>query len=161
VARRGAGPLLSERLLGSAPLRRAAATAELVTYWSDVQEFESRVQQQISRAKMDRTEWTKFETGHGYFHRLGREAQPVFVSNARSANDLARDLADALRLENVPFFHYRFQNPIGSGQRWTDELDRMVAASKVFVPLIDGTYWDRPYCRQEYDTAVRYGSCSS
>ena len=156
VARRSAASTLPERLLGSAPLRRAAAAADLVTYWSDAQEFESRVHEKISRATTDRTEWTDFATGHGYFRSLGREAQPVFVSNAGPVNDLAKDLAQALDLENIPFFHYRFHNPIGLGQRWTDQLDRMVAASKIFVPLIDDTYWTREYCRREYQAAVSF-----
>lgn len=156
VARHSAASTLPERLLGSAPLRRAAAAADLVTYWGDdAQEFESRMREKISRATKDRTELTDFTTGHRYFRSLGREARPVFVSNAGPANDLAKDLAQALDLENIPFFHYRFHNPIGLGQRWTDQLDRMVAASKVFVPLIDDTYWTREYCRQEYAAAVR------
>jgi nucleoside phosphorylase len=113
------------------------------------------MREKISRATKDRTELTDFTTGHRYFRSLGREARPVFVSNAGPANDLAKDLAQALDLENIPFFHYRFHNPIGLGQRWTDQLDRMVAASKVFVPLIDDTYWTREYCRQEYAAAVR------
>ena len=155
VACRSAASTLPERLLGSAPLRRAAAADELVTYWGDAGEFESRVRQQISRATTDRTELTDLDAGHRYFRSLGRKAQPVFVSNAGSANDLAKDLTQVLDLENIPFFHYRFHNRIGSGQRWTDQLDRMVAASKVFVPLIDGTYWTREYCRKEYEAAVR------
>jgi nucleoside phosphorylase len=155
VARRGAGPILPERLLGSAPLRRAAAADELLTYWSDEEEFESRLRHQISRAMADRTELTDFEAGHRYFRSLGREARPVFISNAGPANDLARDLAQALYLENIPFFHYRFQNPIGWGQRWADQLDRMIAASKVFVPLIDDSYWISEYCQKEYEAAVR------
>jgi len=155
VARRGTGPIVPERLLGSAPLRRAAAADELVTYWSDAEEFKSRVQQQISRATTDRVELRDFNAGHRYFRNLGREAKSVFISNAGSTNDLARDLAQALQLENIRFFHYRFQNPIGWGQRWTDQLERMVTASKVFVALIDDTYWTREYCRLEYDAAVR------
>jgi nucleoside phosphorylase len=155
VARRGGGPILPERLLGSASLRRGAAADELVTYWSDAEEFEFRVRRQISRATADRTELTDFDAGHRYFRSLGREAYPVFISNADSANGLAKDLAQALYLENIPFFHYRFQNPIGLGQRWTDQLDRMVAASKIFVPVIDDGYWKSPYCEKEYAAAVR------
>jgi nucleoside phosphorylase len=155
VARRGAGPVLPERLLGSAPLRRAAAADELVTYWSDEEEFESRVRHQISRAMTDRTELTSFDQGHRYFRSLGREARPVFISNAGPVDDIARDLAQALYLESIPFFHYRYQNPIGSGQRWTGQLARMVAASKIFVPIIDDSYWTREYCLKEYEAAVQ------
>src|ERR1022692_4400115 len=155
VARRGAGPILPERLLGSEPLRRAAAADELVTYWSNEAEFESRVRHQISRAIMDRTELASFEDGHRYFRSLGREARPVFVSNAAPTNDLAADLAQALYLESIPFFHYRYQNPIGSGQRGGGEPERVHAASKVFVPLIDDSYWTSEYCQKEYETSVR------
>jgi nucleoside phosphorylase len=155
LAQRSAGRIVPERLLGSAPLRRAAAADELVTYWSDAAEFESRVRLQIRGAAAIRTELTDLATGHRYFRSLGREARPVFISNADPANDLARDLTQALYLENIPFFHYRFQNPIGWGERWNDQLDRIIAASKVFVPLIDDSYWSREYCQKEYSTASK------
>jgi nucleoside phosphorylase len=155
LARRGAGLVRPERLLGSAPLRRAAAADELVTYWSDTAEFESRVRLQIRRAAVIRTELTDLATGHRYFRSLGREVRPVFISNADPANGLAHDLTQALYLENIPFFHYRFQNPIGWGERWNDQLDRIIAASKVFIPLIDDSYWTREYCQKEYNTASK------
>jgi nucleoside phosphorylase len=154
-AHRGPDPIRPERLLGSAPLRRAAAADELLTYWDSSEEFEARIRQQISVATMDRTELINLDDGHRYFRSLGRDTLSVFVSNAGSANELARELAQALPLENIPFFHYRFQNQIGLGQRWTRQLEEMVKASKVFLPLIDDTYWTREYCRKEYDTAVR------
>ena len=155
LARRGTGPIVPERLLGSASLRRAAAADELVTYWSDAAEFESKVRLQIRKAATIRTELTDLAAGHRYFRSLGREARPVFISNADPANDLARDLTQALYLENIPFFHYRFQNPIGWGERWNDQLDRIIAASKVFIPLIDNSYWTREYCLKEYNAAVK------
>ena len=155
MARRRAGLSLPERLLGSAPLRRAAAGSELVTYWSGAHDFESRVKQQFALAMTDRTELTDLDTGHRYFRNLGRDVQPVFVSNAGAVNDLAKDLADALVLENIPFFHYRYQNQIGPGQIWDDQLEQAVAASKVFVPLIDDSYWQSEFCRREYNVAIR------
>ena len=78
----------------------------------------------------------------------------MFLSNARAVNDLARELADALVLENISFFHYRYQNQIGVGERWNDQLERMVAASKVFVPLIDDSFWQSEFCRREYEAAA-------
>ncbi|HTT54083.1 MAG TPA: TIR domain-containing protein [Streptosporangiaceae bacterium] len=154
-AHRGPDPIRPERLLGSAPLRRATSADELVTYWDSLEEFEAKVRQQISLATMDRTELMDPDDGHRYFRSLGRDTLPVFVSNASTVNDLAQELALALPLENIPFFHYRFKNQIGLGERWTHQLDRMVRASKVFLPLIDGSYWNRAYCRKEYETAAR------
>lgn len=145
MARWRAGLNLPERLLGSAPLRRAAAGSELVTYWGGAHDFESRVQQQFALAMTDRTELTDLDTGHRYFRNLGRDVQPVFVSNAGAVNDLAKDLADALVLENIPFFHYRYQNQIGPGRIWDDQLEQAVAASKVFVPLINDSYWQSEF----------------
>jgi nucleoside phosphorylase len=155
MARRSASQITPSRLLGSAPLRRAAAADELVMYWADEEDFESKVRQQISRAMTDRTEFTDLNTGHRYFRSLGREVKPVFVSNARTANDLVKELANSLILENIPFFQYRYQNPIGVGEQWTHQLERMVAASKVFLPLIDDSYWASEYCRGEYEAAMR------
>jgi len=155
IARRSADQIKPQRLLGSTPLLRAAAADQLVMYYTDKGEFESKIQQQISRAMTDRDEFTDFVTGHRYFRSLGREAQPVFVSNAAAVNDLAKDLADSLNLENIPFFHYRYHNTIGLGERWNLQLERMIAASGIFLPLIDGSYWKSPYCVREYEAAVR------
>jgi nucleoside phosphorylase len=155
LARRGSATAVPDRLIGAAPLRRVTAADELITYWSEPEDFESRVRQQIGRVLTDRTEFADFEDGHRYFRSLGRESWPVFLSNAGTANDVARDLAQALRLENIPFFHYRFHNTIGFGQRWAEELESMVAASKIFVPLIDGSYWDSTFCGMEYEAARR------
>jgi nucleoside phosphorylase len=155
VARRSVDQTVPQRLLGSAPLLRAAAADQLVMYYTDKEEFESKIQQQISRAMTDRNEFTDFVVGHRYFRSLGREAQPVFVSNAAAVNGMARDLAASLNLENIPFFHYRYHNTIGLGERWNLQLERMIAASGIFLPLIDGSYWESHYCVQEYETAVR------
>jgi nucleoside phosphorylase len=155
VARRNASQIIPRRLLGSAPLLRAAAADQLVMYYTDIEEFESKIQQQISRAMTDRDEFIDFSTGHRYFRSLGREAQPVFVSNSAGINSLAAELAGSLNSENIPFFHYRYHNTIGLGERWYLQLDRMIAASGIFLPLIDESYWKSPYCVQEYETAVR------
>lgn len=155
MARRTTSSIKPERLLGSTPLRRATAADELVMYWTDQEEFESRVGQQISRAMTDRSEFADLNAGHRYFRSLGRETQPVFVSNAAAADGVAKDLADALNLENIPFFHYRYQNTIGEGKRWNDQLEGIVTASKVFLPLIDKAYWKSEYCKKEYEIAVR------
>jgi nucleoside phosphorylase len=155
MAHRSARRIIPERLLGSAPLRRATAADELVTYWADGPDFEARVRQKISRAMADRTEFTDLKAGHRYLRSLGREARPVFVSNAGSVNELAKDLTNSLNLENIPFFHYRYRNQIALGETWTHQLERMVAASKIFLPLIDDSYWASEYCRKEYEAAVR------
>jgi nucleoside phosphorylase len=155
VARRDTDKVLPGRLLGSAPVRRAAAADELVAYWSDIEDFEARLRHRIQLATTDREEFVSFEEGHQYFRRLGRESRPVFVSNAGPRNDLAKELAQALQFESIPFFHYRYENTIGRGQRWAEALDGLIGASKVFVPLIDDSYWASKYCQAEYDTARR------
>jgi nucleoside phosphorylase len=103
----------------------------------------------------DHSEFADSDAGHRYFRSPDREACPVFLSNAGPANALVRDIAQVLIQKNVPFFHYLFQNTIGLGQPWADQLDQMIAAGKVFMPLIDGSYWASEYCQQEYETAVR------
>ena len=64
MARRRAGLNLPERLLGSAPLRRAAAGDELVMYWGGAEDFEARVRQQLALATTERTELTDLEIGN-------------------------------------------------------------------------------------------------
>jgi nucleoside phosphorylase len=124
-------------------------------YYTGKEEFESKIQQQILRAMTDREEFNDIDTGRRYFRSLGREARPVFMSNAAAMNGLARNIATSLNSENIPFFHYQYHNTIGVGERWNHQLDRIIAASGIFLPLIDGSYWESPYCVQEYETAVR------
>jgi len=155
VARRDPGRARPGRLPVSAPLRLAAAGDDLVTYWATPGEFESRVRCQLSLAAAGGTQLAGLDAGQRYFRSLGRGMQRVFVSSAGSARGLASELASALRQENIAFFHYQFHNLIGPGQRWAGELGRMVAASRIFLPVIDGSYWASDYCRQEYEAAVR------
>ncbi len=154
MAWRGDGADLPLRLLGTAPLREVAAAGELVMYWDNPDEFESRLLREVNRARVGRQEFASFEAGHRYFRSLGREALPVFVSNANSTNDLALALTEAMSLDNIPYFHYRFNNTIGLGRQWADELAKRVAASKVFVMLINATYWESDWCRREYEVAT-------
>lgn len=155
MANRNSGPISPQRLLGSELLRTAAGADELVMYWNSESDFESKVHQYISQAMTDRTELADFDDGRRYFRSQGRSALPVFVSNAAPDDELAQDFANALRLDNIAFFHYRYQNSIALGGRWADELGRMVESSGIFVPLVDRAYWASPYCRKEYDAAVR------
>ena len=114
----------------------AAGADELVMSGIPSLTFESKVQQYISQALIDRTELTDFDDGRRYFRSQGRSALPVFVSNATADDELAQDLANALRLDNIAFFHYRYQNSIALGGRWADELGRMVESSGIFVPFV-------------------------
>ena len=155
MANRTSGQIEPQRLLGSELLRRAAGADELVMYWNSESDFEAKVHQYISQAMTDRTELADFDDGRRYFGTQGRSALPVFVSNATADDELAQKIAIALRIENISFFHYRYQNSIALGGHWADELGRMVESSGIFVPLVDAAYWASPYCRKEYDEAVR------
>jgi nucleoside phosphorylase len=155
MANRNRGPITPQRLLGSELLRAAAGADELVMYWNSESDFESKVHQYISQATANRIELTNFDDGRRYFRSQGRSALPVFLSNATTDDELAKNIASALRLDNIAFFHYRYQNSIPLGGRWADELGRMVESSGIFVPLVDAAYWASPYCRREYDAAVR------
>ena len=146
---------LPERMLGTAPLRQVVVPDELIMYWADSDEFESKLLQEVKRARAGRHEFASFEDGYRYFRSIGREAQPVFVSNASSTSELARALTEAMSLDNIPFFHYRFNNTIGLGERWVNELARRVEASSVFVMLIDSEYWNSEWCRKEHEIATR------
>jgi nucleoside phosphorylase len=155
MANRNSGPIGPQRLLGSELLCMAAGADELVMYWNSESDFESKVHHYISQAMTDRTELADFDDGRRYFRSQGRSALPVFVSNAAPDDELAQDFANALRLDNISFFHYRYQNSIPLGGRWADQLGRMVESSGIFVPLVDSAYWASPYCRKEYDAAVQ------
>ena len=148
----GSHPL---RLLGGAPLRRAAAADELVLYWSDHDELEARTFNEIGRLTDPRREFVSLEEGHKYFRSLGRATMPVFLSNAGETNVLAQALSRALGLENIPYFHYRSRNSIDLGEDFADRLWEKVRASAVFVPLIDKSYWKSSWCTEEFNLATK------
>lgn len=156
VARLG-GAELPAHLLGPEPLRTEASAQDLVMYWdgADDSAFEHRLLGEINRLEADRREFLSAEEGHRYFRSLGRPTQPMFLSNARSSSHFAGDLVSALQLENMSPFHYRFNNTIGAGQRWGAQLNGIVRESKVFVALMDREYWERDWCREEYNAARR------
>jgi nucleoside phosphorylase len=151
---RGRNPALPpQRLLKSAPLSRVASDEELVVYWTDHNELAAKLGQEISRALTDRREFKDYEAGHRYFRSLGREALPVFVSNSSKNNAFAQELTDGLSLENIPYFHYRWHNTIELGRNWAVRLDEELSGSRIFVPLIDDSYWASTWCRREYELA--------
>jgi nucleoside phosphorylase len=155
VARRGSSHALPDRYLGDPALRIVSSADETIAYWHDAAEFAARVTTELATAIGGRVEFVDFESGHRYFRGLGRRQRQVFISNASSANPLAGGLTHAVRSESIPFFHYRFNNTIGLGERWASQLGELVAASHVFIALIDGAYWASDFCRQEYETAER------
>ncbi|MGW4245373.1 TIR domain-containing protein [Nocardia sp. NPDC004722] len=140
-------------LLGTAPLREVAAADELIMYWDDGDHFENSLLEQINRLKVDRKELATLESGCRYFNSIGRQALPVFISST-GQNSVAGDLAEALNLSNIPYFHYKFNNTIGLGESWKDALNRHIAASKIFVMLIDDTFWESEWCINEYRYAL-------
>jgi tetratricopeptide (TPR) repeat protein len=85
-----------------------------------------------------------------------RSAGPadVFISYSRRSNsEPARDLYDALvsRLgKNSVFLD---TEAIETGTTFPDELREAMLNARVFVALVDETYFERWYCRQEWDLA--------
>jgi nucleoside phosphorylase len=134
-------------------LNIATASDQVILYWDSAEELESRLSQELDKLNRDRRQFESASDGTRYFRSLGRRSVPVFVSNANDANDLAGDLARALSLENMLYFHYRYHNTISLGSDWQGELAEKVNASAIFVALVTKGYPESPWCQKEYRIA--------
>ncbi|MFD9552502.1 TIR domain-containing protein [Nocardia salmonicida] len=156
VCHRSDGIPLSS-ILGTVPLREVTSAEDLVMFWDDDEQFERELLEQVNRLKVDRKEIASEWDGQRYFSSIGREALPVFLSST-GKNSIAGDLANVMGHSNIPYFHYKFNNTIELGHRWVDALNDHIAASKVFVMLIDGGYWNSEWCKSEYEYALNLAS---
>jgi nucleoside phosphorylase len=147
-------PVKIPRLLLDRALETGSTASEVAVWWSEPAELEEKLQRRIDELSTPRREFTSRAEGHSYFLSQGRGAGPVFVSNANPDNALARELVNGLRSYNIRPFHYMYENTIPPGEYWKSVLPRKVAESSIFVPLISQAYWNSPYCREEFDTAL-------
>jgi hypothetical protein len=58
-----------------------------------------------------------------------------------------------LHKENIPHFHYKYQNDIEHAALWNDQLPERMRASQYFLPLITENYWKSQFCQDEYRLA--------
>jgi nucleoside phosphorylase len=146
-ARAGSLPRL---MLGHA-IETVARSDELAIWWTSVDELVPELERVLCalRPSTSRT-FRALDQGMAYFDSLGRSVDArVFVSNADSANDFARELCQHLATGFVPFFHHVFGNVGETGSRWPRGLRDRLRASQLFVPLITRAYWDSDVCREE------------
>ncbi len=134
-------------------LHAVAQPGELALWWKDPADLETQLASQLERTYRHRSPFGSFYEGRAYFDSLGNTRGPVFVSNARPDDDLARKLGRALELNNIEYFHYMYRNTINVGEEWTAGLDQKVSDSRFFVPLISAAYWESEWCRREFRIA--------
>jgi nucleoside phosphorylase len=77
----------------------------------------------------------------------------VFISNAHSQNETARQLVRKLESANIRYFHYMDVTRIGA--TWKEELDRELQESDLFVALIDEDYHTSNWCQYELQHAFK------
>ncbi len=135
-------------------LERAGGSVQNVLCWSSEEQLVDQLQPVVDKMQRPRREFRSHDEGIGYFQSLGRSLQgPVFISNAKRQNDVARHLSRALDLSNIAFFHYRYRNSIPMGTLWEGQLLQRLRASRLFVALITAEYWKSTLCRQEFQLA--------
>jgi hypothetical protein len=128
---------------------------EPVVYWRDQSELIAGVLKHVDKFATERIEFHHEEDGLRYFMRAGRHDGRVFISNAASANSLARELIAGLRLESIDFFHYQIKNAIAIGEEWLEKLEAQIGASRVFVAFLTPEYLQSEWCLFELQVALR------
>jgi hypothetical protein len=135
-------------------LHRPEQTQEApVIYWRDQAELVAGVMKHVDKFATERIEFHTEDDGIRYFLRAGRTDGRVFISNAGSANALARDLIAGLRLESIDFFHYQIKDAIPVGEEWLAELEKQVEESRIFVVLLSPEYLQSQWCLYELQVA--------
>lgn len=143
------------RLFRDDALEAADNTCEIAIEWSDSEQLEHRLRERVEQLSVPRSAFTSKEDGTSYFTSFGATRGPVFVSNAGVVNELARRLVDRLRSYRIQPFHYLYGNSIRLSQPWKEALPVKIEESRVFLPLIDKTYWDSELCRDEFNIALK------
>jgi len=156
VCRGSAGP---EEQLAEPPwetgelLRRVAAPGDLIVRYNSRRELRSGLARHVERLREERILLSSVGDGLRYFRSLGRRRGRVFISTTSAVNYFSRQLSLALHRENIPHFHYRYQNDIELAALWNDQLAERVRASQYFIPLITESYWKSQFCQDEYRLA--------
>ena len=144
------GPLVWSELAKGLP-----AADEPVIYWRDPEDLFVKLERHLDKLATERTYLRSLDTGCGYFRSLDRPAARTFISNANDANAFAKRLCNALALENIPFFHYQFNNTLDLGAVWEKELLREVAGSQIFLALVTSNYRSSEWSWKEYQYAQK------
>ncbi|MFF6994814.1 toll/interleukin-1 receptor domain-containing protein [Streptomyces sp. NPDC008313] len=150
----GTGARVPELVMGEA-LRHAAASQDPVLRWSDPAELLAALETQFDRFGMPRQQFRTLDEGIGYIRSTGRADGSIFLSTAGPDDKLSREVGRALKLQNLTFFHYLYNNTIPRGWNWQDRLEQQLEASQVFVPLVSEAYWRSEWCRRELAAARR------
>lgn len=134
-------------------LSTVAAPDELGVSYQTSSELKSGLVKHAERLREERILLRSLSEGSRYFRSLGRKRGRIFISGATEANEFSRHLSGALSRENIPHFHYRFQNDIELAARWEEKLPERINSSQYFVPLITEGYWHSEFCVREYSLA--------
>jgi hypothetical protein len=134
-------------------LRRVAAPGDLIVRYKSPRDLRSGLARHVERLREERILLSSLGDGHRYFRSLGRKRGRIFISTTSAVNYFSRQLSLALHRENIPHFHYRYQNDIELATLWNDELPERIRASQYFLPLVTGSYWKSQFCQEEYRLA--------
>ena len=77
-----------------------------------------------------------------------------FISTPGDLVDLSARIKDALDDAGMPAFHYK-RSRLEGGVSWKDQLEAQIHDADLLLGLISSTYWDRPECVDELESAVR------
>jgi hypothetical protein len=128
---------------------------EPVIFWRNPERLAAKIGIRLQKIAEQRVDLIDEQEARNYFLPIGRLEGRVFVSNARTQNNLAKELSAALERNAVKFFHYKRKGAIPLGREWLPEIKREIRHSIVFIALIDEFYEDSKWCMVELAEAMR------
>jgi hypothetical protein len=128
---------------------------EPVIFWKRPEELKEKLSVCLRKITEQRRDLTNEQEARNYFLRIGRLKGKVFISNARTQNDLAKLVVDELTRNAVEDpFHYRRKDAIDIGSEWLPRIKREIKNSTIFVALIDDEYDKSEWCKTELEEAM-------
>lgn len=128
---------------------------EPVIFWRDPEQLAAKIGIRLQKIVEQRVDLVDEQEAQSYFLPIGRLRGQVFVSNARTQNEMAKKLGSALTRNAVELFHYKREDAISLGREWLPEIKQEIRNSIVFIALIDKFYEDSKWCMTELTEAMR------
>jgi hypothetical protein len=131
---------------------------EPVIFWKYPEDLAEKLSVCLQKITEQRSDLTDEQQARDYFLSIGRLKGKVFISNARTQNDLAKLVVDELARNAIRSFHYKEEDAIRIGEEWLPEIKREIKNSIIFIALIDAEYEKSEWCTTELREALNlYG----
>lgn len=143
------------QLISGQLVRGAGTEPDSVIFWRDPKELLTEIETQLKKFAITREPFHDFATGEKYFLGMGLQKKKIFISNARSTNEIATSLSHELARRDVIHFQYIEENLFPVGEEWKiEKLKPEIESSDIFIALLSKDYFESEYCKIENETAL-------